>query len=147
MKNILSVVLVSFIVVMSMLSANIDGLAHNHDIAGNIVSATCDCGFKTTMALGGGKRNFETVCMFPFYCKDCSSLIELNTFNEKYSCDKCNSENVMCYDNDSLRAHKSDVSVFGWNLDWKSYVLKDDSYLCPQCKEFKLKFKSIGNFD
>ncbi|MCX6157601.1 MAG: hypothetical protein NTY74_06465 [Ignavibacteriae bacterium] len=147
MRNILSFVLLPLIVVMVMMSVHVDLLAHNHDITGNIVSAKCDCGFKTSMALGGGKMNFETVCIFPFYCKDCSSLIELNTFNEKYFCEKCNSENVMCYDNDSLRAHKSDISVFGWNLDRKSYVLKDDFYLCPQCKEFKLKFKSIGFFD
>ena len=147
MKNILSVVMVSFIVVMSMMSANVDGLAHNHDIAGDIVSAKCECGFETTMKLGAGKSNYKTTCNFPYHCKDCYSLSVLNTLSDKQSCKKCFSEEVISYDNDSLRAGKSSNPVFGWNINDKSFKLTDDFYICPQCREFKLKFTSIGNFD
>jgi hypothetical protein len=132
---------------MSMISSHTDVFAHNHDIAGDIVSAKCECGFESTMKLGAGKSNFETVCKFPFYCKACSSLIVLNTLSENLVCPKCNSELIMPYDDYSLRLYKSDKSVFGWNTNDKTYKLTDDFYFCPQCLEFKLKFKSIGNFD
>lgn len=147
MKNILSVVLLSVIAVMSMMSSQTDGLAHNHDITGDIVSAKCDCGFETTMKLGAGKANFQTTCNFPFHCKDCYSLSVLNTLSDKQTCKKCFSENVISYDNDSLRTGKSSNPVFGWNINDKSFKLTDDLYVCPQCREFKLKFKSIGNYD
>lgn len=147
MKNILSVLLVSLIVVMSMVSANVDGVAHSHDIAGDIVSAKCECGFETTMKLGGGKANYKTTCYFPYHCKDCFSLSVLNAIGDKQTCKKCFSENVISYENDSLRAGKSDNKVFGWNINEKNFSLTDDMYFCPQCRELKLKFSQVGNWD
>ena len=141
MKKLLVLVLLFFLAGIQ------KGETHFNDIAGDVVSARCECGYETTMKLGGGKANFETVCKFPFYCKSCSSLIVLNTLSENLVCSKCNSELIMSYENNSLRLGINDKPVFDWNIGDKTYILTDDYYFCPQCLEFKLRFKSIGNYD
>ena len=145
MKNILffAVIFISAAFVL----VSVKGDARIHEIAGDIVTAKCECGFETTMKLGGGKANFQSSCKFPFYCNACSSLVLLNTLSEKICCKKCNSENVTTYDNDSLRANISNNPVFGWNINNKIYSLTDDFYFCPQCREFKLRFTEVGNWD
>jgi len=139
-KLLILVFFILFIVIQN-------GESHNHDIAGDIVSAKCECGFEAELFIGAGKSDYKTSCKFPFYCNDCSSLTLINALDEKQNCRKCNSENVISYENDSLRAGKSNKSVFGWNVNGKTFLLTDDSYLCPQCKEFKLSFTQIGNWD
>lgn len=147
MKNILLAVIVSLAAIVYVFQMNSDGLAHIHESAGDLVSAKCECGFETTMKLGGGMANFKTTCYFPYHCKDCYSLSVLNSLNDKQSCKKCFSENVISYESDSLRAGKSNNSVFGWNINDKNYKLTDDLYYCPQCREMKLKFTNVGNWD
>lgn len=145
MKNYLFFILVIIFIAYSFLSVR--STAHNHDIAGDIFSAKCECGFENELFIGAGKSDYKTSCKFPFYCNTCSSLIILNALNENRTCNKCNSEKVMSYENDSLRAGKSNNSLFGWNVNGKTFLLTDDSYLCPKCKEYKLTFTQIGNWD
>lgn len=147
MKNILTLVMLSLISVMSIMSVNIDGFAHNNEISGDIVTAKCECGFEETIKFGAGKSNYKTVCNFPFSCNFCNSFVVLNYLSEKPVCKLCNSEDVTSYDNDKMRAHKSDNSVAGWNANDRKFILTDDFYFCPKCKEFKLTFTSVGNFD
>ncbi len=147
MKYFLSAVIASIAVIVYTFQFNTDGFAHSHDIAGDIVSAKCECGFETTMKLGGGKANYKTTCSFPYHCKDCFSLSVLNAIGDKFACKKCFSENVVSYDNDSLRAGKSSNNVFGWNVNEKNFSLTDEMYFCPQCREMKLKFSQVGNWD
>ncbi len=76
-KPLILMLLILFLVIQK-------GESHNHDIAGDIVSAKCECGFEATMKLGGaGKANFKTSCKFPFYCKTCSSLAPDKHFKRK----------------------------------------------------------------
>ena len=123
------------------------GNAHQTDITGDIVQAKCECGFEETIKFGAGKSNYKTVCNFPFFCNSCSSFVVLNYLSEKPVCKLCRSEDVTPYDNDKMRALKSDKPVAGWNANDRTFILTDDFYLCPKCKEFKLLFTSIGYFD
>jgi hypothetical protein len=123
------------------------GEAHNHEIAGDIISANCECGYHTTLTLGGGFSDYQTNCKFPFYCNGCASIVVLNALNEKHSCSNCKSVYVMSYDDATMRANKSNNSIFGWNVNEKSFKLTDDYYFCPKCQELKLKFTQVGNWD
>jgi hypothetical protein len=70
---------------------------------GAIVLANCKCGFERRMALGGGMRNYLTYCAFPCYCKDCESMYVSDLFGEDSSCSECGSQNVLPYDEKSMR--------------------------------------------
>jgi len=119
----------------------------NSDINGDIVTAKCECGFEQTLALGSGKANYKTVFYFPYYCTECSEMEVMNSFSENRCCDKCNSGNVIPYDDESLKLHFSDNVVFSWSVDTVTHILNDDFYLCPKCNEFKMKFTLTGNWD
>ncbi len=133
---------ISIIVLFAFISVPV-----NSDINGDIITAECECGFKNTMMLGGGKLNFETVFLFPYYCTECSEMKVLNALSESHCCDKCNSGNVIPYDDESLRLHFSNNVVFSRSVDTVIHILYDDFYFCPKCKEFKMKFTQTGNWD
>jgi len=70
---------------------------------GSLISAECECGFERSMALGGGMRNHLTYCAFPCYCRDCNSLYEANLLSDDTSCTECGSQNILPYDDKSMR--------------------------------------------
>ena len=76
---------------------------------GSMAEARCDCGFEKRLSLGGGMHNFLTNCSFPCYCSDCKSMFSANLYSESLVCAKCSSQNVLAYDDDSLRIKTPDL--------------------------------------
>ena len=70
---------------------------------GALISAKCGCGFEKRMALGGGMRNHLTYCAFPCYCQDCKSMYVADLFSDDTSCTECGSQNILPYDDKSMR--------------------------------------------
>jgi len=114
---------------------------------GDIIQAKCECGFEQNLFLGAAKSNFETYFAFPFYCDGCSSICVLNILDDNSACKDCSCEDPIPYDSDTLRLHFSDVVVFGWNANSTTRYIYNDLHLCPKCKEYKMRFSQIGNFD
>lgn len=135
-----------FISVLLMFAASITNPKQNLSL-GDIVLAKCVCGFSQQLFVGGGRSNYETYCSFPFYCKNCQIMFCDNYLNEIHFCNKCNSQEVLSYNNDSLRLHENEIIIFSWKVNDKTFILTKDNYFCPQCQKFTLKFTSVGSFD
>ncbi len=111
-------------------------------LAGNILKASCPCGFKMERIFaGGGMRNFKTTSNVPAYCVACKKMEILKWVEKDPQCKACSGK-VVFYNDPSLQKDKPDSSkdlkenkpVFSWNASPKGvFILPDTSYLCPQC--------------
>jgi len=114
----------------------------------------CSCGFESEhpLHLGGGMMNFMKECDLPFYCDNCNIVItrnvktktEIKKFNR---CPNCKRK-VQHYGEitDQLKYNWEDI--FDWRIDDdQHYVLQDELYHCPKCKQNKLKFEDFGYWD
>ena len=116
---------------------------------GAIILATCDCGYSSKeMFLGAGMIDHQTRCNFPMYCKNCHSLFEANLYDKKILCTECGTDKVLQYDDKSLYKNGKGGYVFSWSIsDVKDAKLLNANYLCPDCGNYNLLFKSCGLFD
>jgi hypothetical protein len=115
---------------------------------GGIVKAFCACGYEKKMHLGGGLNNFKTYCNFPFYCRNCTSLVEINVLEQKKLCPQCSHPEILAYDDKSLCIHTG-IEIFSWNFEavGRELVLTDGRYLCPHCHKFAMSFRNVGDWD
>jgi hypothetical protein len=44
---------------------------------GSVHEATCECGFRTDVTVGGGMADFTENAPFPFYCERCAGWSRL----------------------------------------------------------------------
>ena len=65
---------------------------------GAMASASCSCGYSTELLLGGGMSDFETVCLFPIYCRTCRTLQEANLLESPATCSQCGGPDIVAYD-------------------------------------------------
>jgi len=104
----------------------------------SVHSATCECGFRTTVSAGGTRANFETVNDFPFYCDACG-LVSVNTRDTKIKCPTCTSQKIVQYG-------ISPASIAVENrytlpaIQAFSYQANAKGNLCPACKNYTLEF-------
>jgi len=121
---------------------------------GQILQATCPCGFDSTkLFLGGGMMNFTTYCGAPALCDSCGAFLVLNYLDPNPRCGDCKGT-VRFYNDPALRStsEQSDQKshdVFSWNVGGRlgTFSLPDTEYLCPKCREIKMSFVSVGNWD
>jgi ribosomal protein L37AE/L43A len=117
---------------------------------GSIVNAICECGFnKEKMYLGGGKRNHNSVCSFPFYCDQCKIIFTVNLYNPLTNCPDCGADSIISYEDKKINIGEG-RKVFSWNTRLtlgRELVLTDSKYWCPSCKKYDLKFTSVGRWD
>ncbi len=78
---------------------------------GSLISAKCKCGFEKKVALGGGMHSHLTYCAFPCYCQDCKSLYVADLYSDDTSCTECGSQNILPYDDNSMRIKVKPISV------------------------------------
>jgi len=115
---------------------------------GGIVKAFCPCGYEKNMRLGGSISNFKSYCNFPFYCRDCSALVEINILEQNTKCPQCSHVNILAYDEKCLCIH-SGIEIFSWKFKvvGRELILTDGRYLCPCCSKFAMSFKNIGAWE
>lgn len=111
------------------------------------VNAVCECGYQSNSLVGGGMLNFQTTCYFPALCKVCKELVQVNLFAKRVRCPKCRRARVTLYDDPELSRDQGDSTVTSWNTEvrlGRVLILHNGSYLCPSCREFKLRFSDSG---
>ena len=115
---------------------------------GNMLKASCRCGFKEEFLAGGGMQNFQTFCGAPAFCTQCQKFVLLNYLAEDTSCPDCGAE-VTFYNDPSLQQapKKAHGTIFTWNTQKGEFILPDTSYRCPSCGKFDLHFQNAGNWD
>ena len=122
---------------------------------GSIIQAKCECGFKSRkIYAGGGFKNFKDVLSAPALCTNCYTFTIENYLTKSNHCKKCRSK-ITFYDDKSLWKDKNistdeEDCIFYWEInlfDNKAFKLPDIFYLCPKCREFKMKFYTCGFWD
>lgn len=117
---------------------------------GAMAEASCECGYTSSLFLGGGRATFETECWFPAYCRACRALVESNLRAQPVTCPECGATDVVTYDAPELIGAKGKREIFSWEVDESSgrtLSLTDGRYLCPACQKPQLRFQHTGHWD
>jgi ribosomal protein L37AE/L43A len=103
------------------------------------------------MMVGGGMMDFLESVKIPFSCYDCGTLSVKNIYSPSNKCSKCRKEMVMYGKKvKDINSDKYRYSVFDWGMrsfGSEGYVLMNENYHCPKCKEMSLKFEPTGMWD
>ena len=99
--------------------------------------------------VGGGMMNFMESVKIPFSCYDCGTIGEKNILSHSNRCSKCRKEMVMFgKEVSNVDSEEYIDSVFDWSIgSFEGYVLMNENYQCPKCKEMGLKFERNGMWD
>ena len=112
--------------------------------------SNCKYPFKQ-MKVGGGMRNLLESVKVPCSCYDCGTIGVRNIYLTSNKCSKCKKDVVMLgkvVENVDLNEYID--SVFDWrfgSFEGDVYVLMNENYNCPKCKEMSLKFDVTGMWD
>ena len=108
---------------------------------GSYSNASCDCGFRRSVCIGGSRSDFTTTSTFPFFCESCG-LVMVNVAKETLECPQCKSTDVKPYGKPpvSLPRGQQDTEAISW---WK-YGACSDGNLCPACRKMTLRFERGG---
>jgi hypothetical protein len=107
---------------------------------GSIRKVSCPCGFKSSVRIGGGMRDFRENSTFPFYCQTCG-LVELNVTKEELRCPKCNSTEANPY---GIPPISEPPIINRGSISWGNYQADLRDHLCPACKQKTMEFCSHG---
>lgn len=110
---------------------------------GSQVIATCECGLRADVLIGGGMLSFRDTCYFPCLCKDCSSVVQVNLLGKTRRCPTCGTTRVTPYDDPSLSISRGSHVVAEWNMQeqlGRVLRLTDGKYKCPRCRRPTLLF-------
>ena len=69
---------------------------------GQLVQASCWCGYSTNATVGGLRRSFLSVCLFPFLCRDCNDIFSGHLYEYRNQCRTCSGSNVVSYEDPLL---------------------------------------------
>ena len=114
---------------------------------GSAVRATCKCGYDETFMIGGGMRDFTTVCWFPALCRACSRIVPVNLLSNRPKCPECGSVRIAPYDQDELAEETGNQVVVEWSMKeqiGRDLRLTNGRYYCPSCDSFDLTFADAG---
>jgi hypothetical protein len=70
--------------------------------------------------------------------------VEANLLAKPVICPTCESSPVIPYDDEKFVGEIGVEEVESWNMEeelGRELVLRDGTYFCPSCEEFKLRFK------
>ena len=119
---------------------------------GSAITARCKCGFESdSILVGGGMRNFKTVCHMPGVCRNCNRFVVANYLAKRPRCPECGKK-ITFYNDPSLQASEGESedqdkrTIFEWNVPppHKSILLTDTRYYCPKCGRMDLRFEDGG---
>ena len=110
---------------------------------GEEVIATCQCGVNTRICIGNGFD--ETPCYFPYLCKHCRAVVQVNILAKRKRCPQCKSTKIIPYDDPTLSdlVEGPDAKVLDMNKTFfdQDSLTADKNYLCPQCGQMTLHFE------
>ena len=69
---------------------------------GQLVKAYCSCGYSQNAMVGGLRRSFLNVCLFPFLCRDCDGIFNGDLYEYRNKCRTCSGSNVVSYNDPAL---------------------------------------------
>ena len=101
---------------------------------GSINRVSCECGFRTTVRVGGNLETHHKDASFPFYCEKCG-LVDVN-IREPIKCPKCQSEAIHQYGKDPVSRGKRKSN----GLECGKFRAFRVESLCPKCKKFTMQF-------
>jgi len=107
---------------------------------GSINRVSCECGFNTTVRVGGNRETYLKDSSFPFYCEKCG-LVDVN-IRESIKCPTCQSEDIHQYGKDPISRGKRKLN----GLECGKYRAVREENLCPRCKNFTMKFDGVEIF-
>ena len=120
---------------------------------GSIITPNCSkCKFPfKQMMVGGGMMDFRESVKIPFSCYDCGTIGLKNIYSPANKCSKCKKEMVMYGKKvKDVNSDKYRYSVFDWGMGSfgeEGYVIMNENYQCPKCKEMSLNFEPNGMWD
>ena len=118
---------------------------------GSLITPHClKCKFPyKQMMVGGGMMDFLESVKIPFSCYDCGTLSVRNIYSLSNKCTMCRKEMVMFGKEVSdVDSEEYSDSVFYWSFgSFEGYVLMNENYHCPKCKEMSLNFEPTGMWD
>jgi hypothetical protein len=103
---------------------------------GSIHEASCECGFRADITVGGGMSDFTTNSPFPFYCRRCG-LISANTANPPIVCPTCSSIDIHQYGKPPISLVDPKAHAVLQDFAFEAYA---NGNLCPACKKMTLVF-------
>lgn len=111
---------------------------------GGVIKAMCQsCKYKQdNLSLGHG-FDFTRGSLMPAHCESCTK-IHLADMDKATNLCKVHKTPMSFYHSDEKLGKDLDSNEHLAIFEWKGAYIKKGSYLCPSCKEFKLKFKNKG---
>lgn len=121
-------------------------------LMGRIAKALCKCEYSTgKLFTGGGMNNYTVQDDFPGYCSEGQHVVLVNLLDKNFKCsDKNHLHAPIPYSDARLKNPKVNDSE---DIDSEDDYLDDEQlergnvYLCPKCKNYDLKFVSLGLWD
>jgi len=120
---------------------------------GSIITPHCsNCKFPfKQMMVGGGMMDFTESVKIPFSCYDCGMLRVQNIYSPSNKCSKCKKEMMMFgKEVENMNSDEYRDCVFDWGMGTfgsEGYILMNEKYHCPKCKEMSLTFEPSGMWD
>jgi len=114
---------------------------------GSQVTATCECGVRAEILIGGGMMDFTTTCYFPSLCDRCQTIVQTNLLAGDHRCPECGAADPIPYDDPRILGSPGEGTVAEWNMQerlGRELILTDGSYKCPKCGKMTLQFADSG---
>jgi Zn ribbon nucleic-acid-binding protein len=108
---------------------------------GQLVLATCECGFESTVSVGGNRATYLEKSNFPFYCKK-NGLISVN-YRKGIQCPRCESTDILEYGKEPISRIPTGRDAFPviQSFNYKAYI---NGNFCPKCKNMTMQFGASG---
>ncbi len=120
---------------------------------GSLITPHCsNCKFPfKQMMVGGGMKDFLESDKIPFSCYDCGTLTVRNLGSQSNRCSKFRREMVVLgKEVYNINSDEYWNCVFDWrigSIGEHGYVIMNENYKCPKCKDMSLKFEPTGMWD
>ena len=107
---------------------------------GSVNRVSCECGYTSTVRVGGNRATHNEHSVFPFYCKNCG-IVSVNVHGNTTECPYawCKSKDIHPYGKEPI-SHGEDRFP---SIQWGEYKASRNGNLCPECKNFTLQIGGV----